>query len=92
MSLADLSKERWAFAPSVLPSYQHLRQVLEQHTLSVPQIAFESRSPLAILPATELSWLRPIGAIVRSEGYLPPAVQRLIDILKSELHFQQKHD
>jgi DNA-binding transcriptional LysR family regulator len=122
VSLADLSKERWAFAPSVLPSYRHLRQVLEQHALPVPQIAFESRAswlrlqmvvasdllaytsqslvrhgkaagyPLTILPVADLAWRRPVGAIVRGEGYLPTAVQRLIDILKSEVHLQQRHD
>jgi hypothetical protein len=27
--------------------------------------------------------------IVRDEGYLPPAVQRLIDILKSQLTVEQ---
>jgi hypothetical protein len=41
--------------------------------------------PLTILPLAELVWRRPVGGIVRSEGYLPPAVQRLIDILKPEL-------
>jgi DNA-binding transcriptional LysR family regulator len=115
VSLADLSKERWASPPSVLPSHQRLRQVLEQRNFPLPQIAFESRStwlrlqmvaasdlllytsrsavrlgkvagyPLTILPVSELVWRRPIGGIVRREGYLPPAVQRIIDILKSEL-------
>jgi DNA-binding transcriptional LysR family regulator len=122
VSLADLSKERWASPPSVLPSYQRLRQVLEQKNFPIPQVAFESRSswlrlqmvaasdlllyasrgavrlgkaagyPLTILPVTELAWRRPIGGIVRREAYLPPAVQRLIDILKSELYAQQKHE
>src|SRR3954465_4726142 len=32
--------------------------------------------PLTILSVAELAWRRPIGAIVRREGYLPPAVQR----------------
>ena len=46
--------------------------------------------PLTILPVAELVWRRPVGGIVRKEGYLPPAVQRLIDILKSELAARQK--
>ena len=48
--------------------------------------------PLTILPVAELAWRRPIGGIVRREAYLPPAVQRVIDILKSELYAQHKHD
>ena len=120
VSLAELSKERWAFPPSVLRGYRHLREVLEHENLPVPQIVFESRSrelrlqivaasdllaytsqghvrrgmaagyALTILSVTELAWLRPIGAIMRSERYLPPAVQRLIDILRSEVAVQQK--
>ena len=120
VSLDELSKERWAFAPSVLRGYRHLREVLEQENLPVPQIVFESRSSelrlqivaasdllaytsqglvrrgmaagyaLTILPVTELAWLRPIGAIMRNERYRPPAVQRLIDILRSEVAVQQK--
>src|SRR3954469_25007536 len=122
VSLEELSKERWASPPSVLPSHQRLRQVLEQTNFPIPQIGFESRSswlrlqmvassdlllytsrslvrlgkaagcPLTILPVAELAWRRPIGGIVRREAYLPPAVQRLIEILKSELSARQKHD
>jgi DNA-binding transcriptional LysR family regulator len=46
--------------------------------------------PLVILPVAELAWRRPFGGIVRCQGYLPPAVQRLIDILKSDLYARQK--
>src|SRR3954468_17053136 len=122
VSLLELSRERWASSGAALPTHQRLRQVLQQQDLSMPQIAFESRSswlrlqmvaasdllvyasrsvvclgkaagyPLTILRVAELAWRRPIGAIVRREGYLPLAVQRLIDILKSELSARQKHD
>ena len=120
VSLAELSLERWASSGAALPTHRRLRQVLEQQSLPMPQIAFESRSswlrlqmvatsdlllytsrslvrlgkaagyPLTILPVAELVWRRPVGGIVRKEGYLPPAVQRLIDILKSELAARQK--
>ena len=52
----------------------------------------ESRArlnPPTILPVAELAWRRPVGVIARDEGYLPPAVQRLIDILKSQLTVEQ---
>lgn len=120
--LAELALERWASSGAALPAHRRLRQLLEQQSLPMPQIAFESRSgwlrlqmvaasgllvytaqslvrlgkaagyPLTILPVAELAWRRPIGAIVRSEGYLPPAVQRLIDILKSQLAARQNRE
>lgn len=115
VSLAELSEERWASSGAVLPVLQRLRQIFEGEGLSMPRVAFESRSSwlrvqmvaasdllvytswglvrtgnaagysLAILPVPELVWRRPIGAIVRADGYLPSAVQRLIDALKAAL-------
>jgi len=39
---------------------------------------------LVQLPVKALSWPRPVGAIYRKDGYLPPAARRLIDFLKSD--------
>jgi DNA-binding transcriptional LysR family regulator len=38
---------------------------------------------LKILPVSELAWRRPIGLIFRQETYLPPIIERFIDILKT---------
>jgi len=40
-------------------------------------------SSLAILPVKELAWIRPVGLIYRRETYQPPAIKRLIEILKA---------
>src|SRR5437016_1896935 len=37
---------------------------------------------LKILPVKELRWQRPVGFLRRTERYLPPAVQRLVQILR----------
>jgi DNA-binding transcriptional LysR family regulator len=120
VSLAEVSKERWAGPSVILPMQQHLRAVLEGKDLPAPLFAFESRSSwlrlqvvsssdllvytsrslarlgkaagyaLAILPVSELVWWRQIGTIVRREEYLPAAVQRLIDALRSASATNQK--
>jgi DNA-binding transcriptional LysR family regulator len=40
-------------------------------------------STVTILSVKELAWLRPIGLIYRREVYQPPAIRRLIEILKA---------
>lgn len=40
-------------------------------------------SSLAILPVRELVWARPVGLIYRQETYQPPAIKRLIEILRA---------
>jgi DNA-binding transcriptional LysR family regulator len=40
-------------------------------------------SSLAILPVKELVWVRPFGLIYRRETYHPPAIKRLIEILRA---------
>ena len=47
----------------------------------VTQVA--SHFPLAVLPVRESTWARRIGVIYRKDAYLPPALVRLTDILKS---------
>ena len=47
----------------------------------VEQSAVASR--LAILPVRELAWARPVGLIYRQETYQPPAIKRLIEILRA---------
>jgi DNA-binding transcriptional LysR family regulator len=47
----------------------------------VTQIA--SHFPLTILPVRESTWARRIGVIYRKDAYLPPALVRLTEILKS---------
>lgn len=39
-------------------------------------------SNLKILPVKELAWVRPVGLIYRREIYQPPAIRRLIEILR----------
>jgi DNA-binding transcriptional LysR family regulator len=52
---------------------------------SLIRLGQASGYPLAILPVRELVWLRPIGAILRREDYVPAAVQRLIDHVRAAL-------
>jgi DNA-binding transcriptional LysR family regulator len=47
----------------------------------IEQSAVASR--LAILPVKELAWVRPFGLIYRRETYQPPAIKRLIEILRA---------
>jgi hypothetical protein len=46
-----------------------------------------SSNPLApnlkVLPVKELAWVRPVGLIYRREVYQPPAIKRLIEIIKA---------
>jgi len=41
---------------------------------------------LAILPVPELAWVRPVGLTYRRETYQPPAIKRLIEILKATVN------
>jgi DNA-binding transcriptional LysR family regulator len=43
----------------------------------------ELSSQLAVVPAREFEWARPIGVIYRRETYLPPIIHRLIEILRT---------
>jgi DNA-binding transcriptional LysR family regulator len=42
-----------------------------------------SASAIKILPVDELAWIRPVGVIYRRETYLPPALQRFIEVIKA---------
>jgi DNA-binding transcriptional LysR family regulator len=42
-----------------------------------------ARADVKILPIRELSWRRSVGLLLRKQAYVPRALQRLIDILKS---------
>jgi len=44
VSLEELRNASWALSESVLPAQQKLRQVFEEHGLSKPHVALESRS------------------------------------------------
>jgi DNA-binding transcriptional LysR family regulator len=47
-------------------------------------------SGVKALAIGELTWKRPIGVIYRHETYLPPAVQRFVQILKETAKKLQK--
>jgi DNA-binding transcriptional LysR family regulator len=53
---------------------------------------FVEQTPLApkleVLPVAELAWLRPVGLIYRQDKYPPPALKRLIDIIKETIRNQ----
>jgi len=40
-------------------------------------------SAVTFLPVKELAWVRPIGLIYRREVYQPPAIKRLIEVLRA---------
>jgi DNA-binding transcriptional LysR family regulator len=63
-----------------------LRMVASSDLLDFTSRSFVRRaapgSAVKTLPVKELEWLRPVGVMYRRETYLPPAMLRLIEIIK----------